>query len=218
MPFIFEENNFSVSDSLGNVKFSTSRGQPHIIARISDTISMPNMTIFADPLLLFDNAVLNHSVFGSEVKVNFHSFEWLKNTDKDNIMLYVFYKTTLIEYTGEGTDGRGIFSFPEGSTNGRWAFSPGGSLLRVYAAQALATVNTAPFFGGLTFNVLYQVADYEIYLWVELRNIIRGDLLIAPRNVGVGGNLVLSRFNRVSAEAVYTDAIVDYVIYLGRTV
>jgi hypothetical protein len=218
MPFIFEENNFSVSDSLGNVKFSTSRGQPHIIARISDTISIENMTIFADPLVIFNNTtVLSHTLFGDNNNVFLYRLDWLANTDKDDIVLYVFYRTNLVGYDGSNEDGRGVYSLPEGSTNGGWAFSPGGSLLRVYGAKNRATATTAPLFGGLTFNVLYQVADYEIYLWVELRNIIRGDPVTAP-NIGVSGNLVLSRFNRVSAEAVYTDAIVDYVIYLGRTV
>jgi hypothetical protein len=218
MAFIFEQNNFTVTDPFGNVKFSTNRGQPNIVARIADTISIPNMTLFADPLVIFNNGVVTHTVFGSAVNLKFHYFEWLRDTDKDNIILYVFYRANLVGYDGAGTDGRGIFSFAQGTTNGGWSFSPGGSLLRVYAAQVLATTTTAPLFGGLTFNVLYQVQDYEIYLWVELRNMMRGDLQTAPRGWGVGGNLQISRFGRVSAEAIYTDAIVDYVIYLGRTV
>jgi hypothetical protein len=228
MPFIFEQNNFTITDPFGRIKFSTSRGQPNIVARISDTISIGNMILEALPFNLTsadDGAggsfpyLLDYRLRATGSAVRSHTFSWLRTTDIDNIVAFLFYRTTLTSYTGSG-----VQSVADGNTGGRWAFSPGGTLLRTYITNRPGFDGfyglSNPFLGGLTLNLTFKVPGFEDQIGVYLTNIIRGEIERPPDGVGVTSNIVITGLDGPSivAPAVYTDAIVNYVLYLGRTV
>lgn len=218
MSFILENGDLSVTSG-NRTLFTTTRRNPHIISKITDTITVDNLTVLAFPrAYVTGTAWLFGYFFAGKSGGKIHSINSTINSNSQGkFFILPFFKITSVGSTS--TSGAGTMS--HGNTSNRWMYSPGGLLVNAYVLNYAFNQNQndtpTGFFGGLTVNVLLNPPGYDNSLLVYYRNNFAG-CGITPSSPENPYFDVPTQYGSIARDLVSqnTNATIEYVIYLGR--
>lgn len=221
MSFILEDGEFTVSSGTRTL-YTTTRRNPHIISKVSGTIEMSNLSAVTFPRVVLNvgGAWLTAVYFADDSKIVSYSFTEVPDFYSNSVgkfFILPFFKATL--------EGDSTSSSNPGDTGGKWVYSPGGAVFRVYAAKGYKLTASGAqgygdtptgYLGALTLNVLLNPPGYDGRLVVVCRNRLSGHTLAPGGVVGMFPPPGQSGSSVRSIDTLYTDASIEYVIYIGR--